>query len=81
MSKITDDENVATINMTISPFMEKEFSGFPFFLEIEMLQGNRKQLKDGRVKYKIQITDPEKILMVKEFCLKTISLSHKVNLS
>lgn len=59
--------------------MEKMFKEAPYFLEIEMMQGNRKMLKDGRIKYKIEIADPDKSELMKEFVLKMISHSHNKN--
>lgn len=69
----------ATLKMTITPEMEKQFKGYPYFLEIEMMQGDRKVLKDGRIKYWIEIDDEEKADLMKEFVLKMISKSHITN--
>lgn len=62
--------------MTITPEMETMFKGDPFFLELEMLQGEKKILEDGMISYRITIADPDKAELVKEFALKCISLSH-----
>lgn len=67
----------AQLTMEITPVMEEIFKGAPFFLEIEMLQGERQSLTDGRTKYVIEITDIDKAELLKEFFLKTISLSHQ----
>ena len=73
------DKDLAQIKMTITPNIEKMMKGEPFFLEIEMLQGSRKVLKDGRIKYRIEVADPHKQEIVKEFVLKMISKSHLQN--
>lgn len=67
------NSNLATLEMTISPDIEELFKKAPFFLEIEMLQGERNSLPDGRIGIKIEIHDEDKIEMVKEFMLKAIS--------
>lgn len=69
----------ATLKMTITPEIEKQFKSYPYFLEIEMMQGDRKVLKDGRIKYRIEIDDEEKADLMKEFVLKMISKSHITN--
>jgi hypothetical protein len=69
--------NKVNLTMTITPDMEVIFKGDPFFLEIEMLQGEREVEPDGRIKYSITIKDNGKIELVKEFCLKLISMSHE----
>ena len=56
----------AILTMTISPAMEKIMKE-TFDLEIEMLQGKSRLLKDGRIKYKIVITDKTKQEMVKQY--------------
>jgi hypothetical protein len=73
----TDNLDPAELEMRITPEIENLMKGEPFFLEIEMLQGTRTELQDGRIEYKIQITDPAKKEMVVEFLLKMISNSHK----
>lgn len=65
------------LKMTISKEIEDLFKKEPFFLEIEMLQGNRKVLKNGMIKYSITISDPDKQIVIREFVLKIISQSHK----
>jgi hypothetical protein len=65
----------AILTMTLTPYMEQVIKD-TFNIEIEMLQGKRRNLKDGRVKYKIEIHDMQKAEMVKEFVLKFISGSH-----
>lgn len=63
------------LEMTITKVMEAEFKGPPMFLELEMLQGESKNLPDGRIYYKIEIHDEFKAELMQEFCLKMISLS------
>lgn len=67
----------ALLEMTITKVMEAEFKGPPMFLELEMLQGEKKELPDGRIYYKIEIYDKDKAELMQEFCLKMISLSFK----
>lgn len=69
----------AICTMELTPDMERLFKGEPYFLEIEMLQGEREVLEDGRVKYIIEVHDPQKQEIIKEFCLKMISKSHLNN--
>lgn len=64
----------ALLEMTITKLMEAEFKKL---LEIEMLQGLRNELPDGRIYYKIEIYDEFKAELMQEFCLKTISQSYK----
>lgn len=71
----------AFVTMELTPAMEKAFKEFPFFLEIEMLQGEKENLPNGRVRYSIEINNADKSDIMREFCLKMISLSHKTNLS
>lgn len=73
MDKLKNGE----LRMTISPEMETMFKKEPFFLEIEMLQGSKRVLKSGMIKYKLTVADHDKQQMIKEFILKTISHSHK----
>lgn len=68
----------ALLEMTITKVMEAEFKGPPIFLEVEMLQGVRNELPDGRIYYKVKIYDEFKAEMMLEFCLKTISQSDKI---
>lgn len=70
------NDNTGYLTMEITREMEEMFKGFPFFLEIEMLQGEREPLPDGRIKYKIEIADTDKAELMKEFLLKMISKSH-----
>lgn len=68
------------LSMTVTPEMEANFKDFPFFLEIELLQADRKVLPDGRIEYSnVLIHDPEKADLMKEFVLKMISHSHLQN--
>ena len=71
----------ATLEMELTPEMEKCLKGEPFFLEIEMLQGEKQDLPDGRVRYTLIIQDQFKIDLIKEFVLKLISSSHDACLS
>lgn len=66
----------ARLEMTITKVMEAEFKGPPMFLEVEMLQGFRNELPDGRIYYQIEIFDDFKAELMQEFCLKTISQSY-----
>jgi hypothetical protein len=68
-------KDTAKLTMTITPCMEKVMKE-TFNLEIEMLQGIKRNLKDGRIKYCIEIGDMQKAEMIKEFLLKFISDSH-----
>lgn len=68
-------DDYATLTMEITPEMEKQFKGEPFFLEIEMLQGDREELENGMIKYKCVINDHDKAELMKEFVLKCISHS------
>jgi hypothetical protein len=73
-------EEVAKLDMTITPDMEEQMKGFPFFLEIEMLRADRTVVKDGRIEYSnVLIEDEQKAELVKEFVLKMISHSHLQN--
>jgi hypothetical protein len=76
----TKSEYDATLTMTLTPDMEEQMKGFPFFLEIEMLRADKKRLEDGRIEYSnVIIEDAEKSNLVKEFVLKMISHSHLQN--
>lgn len=65
----------ALLEMTITKVIEEEFKKL---LEIEMLQGIKNILPDGRIYYKVKIYDEFKAEMMLEFCLKTISQSDKI---
>ncbi len=69
-------KDIATVEMEITPYIEDLLKKEPFFLEIEMLQGTREVLNDGRIKYEIKIVDHTKQDIIKEFVLKMISQSH-----
>lgn len=69
-------DSIATLTMELTAEMVEQFKGFPFFLELEMLQGNCEQLHNGIKKYTIKIDDMDKAELMKEFCLKIISMSH-----
>lgn len=69
------DDNTATLEMSIQPWLEERLKQFPYFLELEMLQGERKPMPYGFIYYKIEITDMYKIFIVREFVLKCISES------
>jgi len=74
MNNTTIATNVpATLDMTISKDMEKMFMSHPFFLELEMMQGEKEILSDGRTRYKITITCPIKSDLMKQFCLKVVA--------
>jgi hypothetical protein len=78
MTRMT--ENAANLNMVLTPDMEKMMKDFPWFLEIEMLEADRRVLSDGRIEYKnVVIADDEKAELLKEFVLKMISHSHISN--
>lgn len=62
-------EDPATVEMTVTPQIEKLMQGDPFFLEIEMLQGVRETRPEGMTYYHFTISDPDKIKMVKAFAL------------
>jgi hypothetical protein len=86
MNKTTDKKNhivgePGLLEMTITPEIEQMFKGAPMFLEIEMLQAEKRRLPDGRTWYKLEIHDQVKADLMQEFCLKMISQSHKANLS
>lgn len=61
--------------MVISTEMEDILKQPPFCLEMEMMSGERTVLNDGRIEYHIEINDPDKDEVIKEFMLKTISKS------
>lgn len=65
--------------MTITKEVESILKGDPFFLEIEMLQGERIEMTDGRLWYKIEIADSDKSELMREFVLKMISNSHNAS--
>jgi hypothetical protein len=46
----------ATTEMTLTPYMEKKLIS-EFNLEIEVLQGTREQLADGRARISITVQD------------------------
>jgi hypothetical protein len=63
------------LEMTISPELEDQFKGEPFFLEIEMLQGKREIKPDGRIYFELDIDDVDKVRTVKLFILHMMSQS------
>lgn len=69
---------IAEITMTVSPEMEKELVEL-FDISIEVMQGNRKELPDGRCEIKISVANYQKQEMIKEFVLNAISKSHTNN--
>jgi len=74
MNRTSINNNVpAELDMTISKDMEKMFMSDPFFLELEMLQGEKESLPDGRTRYKLTITCPIKSDLIKQFCLKVVA--------
>lgn len=64
----------ATVNMVLTPFMEGKMKEAPFFLEVEMLQGNREELPDGIVRYSITVADEGKVEILREFILRLVFL-------
>lgn len=60
------------LTATVTPTIEKDMKE-KFNLEIEMMQGKRKVLRNGMIKYKIKISDPQKIEMVVEFILRVMA--------
>ena len=50
-------------------------------MEIDFLQAERMPMDDGRTWIKMQIQDEQKIELLREFCLKLISKSHKKNMN
>lgn len=69
------------VTMQITAYMERLLKEYPFFLEIEMLQGKSKNLPDGRIEYSIKIYDKEKSEILKDFILMMFSNSHNQNLN
>lgn len=63
------------LTMEVTPTVEMKLKE-AFNLEVEILQGDREIMPDGRNKITIKIYDATKCEMVKEFCLKMISQSH-----
>ena len=63
--------------MELTPWMEK-FVKEEFGLEIEMLQGDKENMPDGRVKYTFHI-EGEKADRIKEIMLQLISDSNNIN--
>lgn len=68
--------NGTKVEMQIPQYMEKPFKEAPYFLELEMLRGERTEMPDGGIKYKINIQDIEKMVWLKDFFLKLFSRSH-----
>lgn len=67
-----------TLTMEVTASMEKTIIE-AFNLEIEVLQGMREPMLDGRTRFTITINDKQKSDIVREFILKLISQSHLVN--
>jgi hypothetical protein len=59
--------------------LESLLKGDPFFLETEMLQGEKEILPNGNIKYKIRVEDEFKKVLLREFSLKMISHSPMVS--
>ncbi len=70
------ERDTAFLTMELTSEMAEQFKIYPFFLEIEMLQGGIELLPNGIKKYTIEINDSYKAELIKEFCLKIISNSH-----
>lgn len=62
----------ATVEMTLTPYMEKRLID-DFNLEIEVLQGSREQLADGRARISITVRDADKGELLRRFCLYCIA--------
>jgi hypothetical protein len=71
---IPDDEG-ATITMELTTEFAKTIRD-RLNIEIEMLQGIIEPMPDGRTRYIITVTDPDKMELLREFALKLISNSH-----
>lgn len=74
------DEEPAELTMEIDRETE-QFLVDHFDLELEVLQGSREQLPDGRSRIRMLITDQQKAQLVFAFVVKLISQSHKQNLN
>jgi hypothetical protein len=61
------------IEMSLTNRMAEMFKGKPFFLELEMMQGEIQDMGEGFTRYKLIITDNSKAEMLREFALKVIS--------
>lgn len=62
----------AMVEMTLTPYMEKKLIS-EFNLEIEVLQGTREQLADGRARISITVRDEEKGELLRRFALYCVA--------
>lgn len=60
-------KNKAEVEMTVSPYMEQLFKE-GFNVEIEMMQGTRKELPNGQIHIKLEL-EGEKMEMFHKFML------------
>lgn len=67
-----DIKGPGVLTATVTPEIE-EMMKDKLNLEIEMLQGTRKVLKSGMIKYKIEVTDDDKCQMIISFILRVIA--------
>lgn len=65
-------QHEATVEMTLTPYMEKRIIE-EFNLQIEVLQGSREALDDGRARISITVHDPDKGELLRRFCLYCIA--------
>ena len=70
--KKEENEEIAILTMEVTPFMENLIRE-RMDLEIEILQGERIPLYDGRVKITVEISDLQKAERIKKFILAIIA--------
>jgi hypothetical protein len=66
---------VGTCELTVTEQVEKILIDF-FNIEVEVMQGQRVILPDGRREITFEVRDEQKGKMIQEFILKVISKSH-----
>lgn len=62
----------ATVEMTLTAYMEKRLID-EFNLEIEVMQGTREQLADGRARIAITVRDADKGELLRRFVLYCVA--------
>lgn len=59
--------------MTLTPEAAGNLAELLDYLQIEILQGDVRKLKDGRTKYHLKIHDDQKAELIKEFLLRVMA--------
>lgn len=81
MQIIERNDGSLRVIMTATPYVVNLFKYHPLFLETEMLQGSKEELPDKYTKWNFIVTDPEKVKITKEFCIRVGTFEYSKHLN